>query len=113
MTSSNTYGLHYILDKIIPHKHLGKHISKNIALLYSSGTNQNSRKELIKTTISLFDSSKETLEDLREKVIKVFEIYDLDTTPVKNEFNEFIERRRQAKNNFLKKKGNSLVVEMS
>jgi esterase/lipase len=104
----------YVLDKIIPLKHLGKHISKSIVLSYSSDTNENARKELIKTIISLFDSSKESLEERKERVIKVFENYELDTTFAKSEFNEFIETIRQAKNNILKKKGKDfLIVEIS
>jgi hypothetical protein len=91
--SSNIYGIKYILNKVIPLKHLGKHISKRIVLSYSGSFNnvasndnspkQNSRKELIDRVITLFNSNNESLEDFKKRIIDILRDYNLDITTAK------------------------------
>jgi hypothetical protein len=97
---SKTYGFKYILERIIPLKHLGKEVSKSIVLSYqpnfSESDSGKSRKELIKTIISLFDLSNDTLEELEERIINVFNDYNLSTFNVENDFNDLIVRKQRA-----------------
>jgi hypothetical protein len=114
--SSNIYEIKYILNKVIPLKHLGKHISKKIVLSYSDSSNensfndnspkQNSRKEFIDKVVTLLNSNNESIEDFKKRIIDILRNYDLeelcstgqrpDITTASQEFDEFIERRRQA-----------------
>jgi hypothetical protein len=95
-----TYGVKYILEKLIPLKHLGKEVAKSIVLLFqpsfSESDSKQSRRELTKTIISLFGLSNDTLKELKNKIINVFKDYNLYNSNAENEFNDLIVRRERA-----------------
>jgi hypothetical protein len=69
-----------------------------------------SRKYLIEKIITFFEASGESLQDLKKRVIDILKDYEknynLDVTLAEKEFDEFIERRRQATSKrFYRRKG--------
>jgi hypothetical protein len=113
----NTYGIRYLLEKLIPVKEIGRKISKDIVFAYPwasiknelsnlSGVNENltlekiPRKYLINLIVVLFVSENKNIEDLKQKVVETFLAHNLDASKVQQNFTEFIERCRQAINNY-------------
>jgi predicted nucleotidyltransferase len=103
--SQPIYGIRYLLNRVIPLKRLGKVISRNIILTYPQHLPEItlctlSRITLIETIAHCFETNDESIEKLREKVLIEFNNFKLDTTDVRQHFDNYIERRKKVEHNF-------------
>jgi hypothetical protein len=114
---SESYGIRYLFERLIPLKQEGRNVCIDLVMTFSpsllitevpdiskdekhKSLRDISRKELIKMIVRLFLKNGISVEDLKVKVMNIFAKHNLETANVKREFDEFIERRRLAKKNY-------------
>jgi hypothetical protein len=103
--TQQTYGIRYLLNRIIPLKRVGKAIVKNAILTHPEHLPEEtlstySRIALIKMLAQLFDSNNEPISELKSTLLYVFNKFKVNTTELNTLFDNYVEKRKKAEENF-------------